>query len=160
MGITRVRDAEWLERTFDEMDVPVAVAQTFARGGRNFQRTHDEEAERQTAEIWRRERGPARRRSERQRPGDERGLTGRLDDHAHPKCPARAEQPPRGEVSRTWMTAVRPAAIVTVRVVMSFFAPVGRGMTDTVSAAARPGSGGTTRDQSDGPYRPGRGSGR
>lgn len=62
VGITRVRDAEWLERTFDEMDVPVAVAQTFARGGRNFQRTHDDEAERQTAEIWRRERGPARRR--------------------------------------------------------------------------------------------------
>jgi hypothetical protein len=32
--------------------VPVAVAATFARGGRNFQRTHDAAAERRTVELW------------------------------------------------------------------------------------------------------------
>lgn len=57
VGIVHVRDATWLPRAFQEEDVPPAVAQTFARGGRNFQRTHDREAERITAEIWRRVRG-------------------------------------------------------------------------------------------------------
>jgi hypothetical protein len=52
VGMRHVRPAEWLERAFDEAEVPAAVAKTFARGGRNFQRTHDEEAERQTAELW------------------------------------------------------------------------------------------------------------
>jgi hypothetical protein len=60
VGITRVRDVEWLERTFAETEVPSAVAPTFARGGRNFQRTHDGEAEGLTAEIWLRERRQAR----------------------------------------------------------------------------------------------------
>jgi hypothetical protein len=54
VGITHVRKTEWLERALAESEVPPAVAQTFARGGRNFQRTHDADAERQTAEIWRR----------------------------------------------------------------------------------------------------------
>jgi hypothetical protein len=40
------------------------VARTFARGGRNFQRTHDVEAERTTAEIWRREHAANRVRQE------------------------------------------------------------------------------------------------
>ncbi len=40
-----------------QTEVPPAVARTFARGGRNFQRTHDDGAERMTAEIWRREGG-------------------------------------------------------------------------------------------------------
>jgi hypothetical protein len=57
VGMVHVRDTTWLPRAIPEDDVPPAVAQTFARGGRNFQRTHDDEAERTTAEIWRRERG-------------------------------------------------------------------------------------------------------
>ena len=52
VGITHVRPARWLHRAFAEAEVPAAVAQTFARGGRNFQRTHDVEAERLTAELW------------------------------------------------------------------------------------------------------------
>jgi hypothetical protein len=54
VGITHVRKAEWLGRPLSEAEVPPAVARTFARGGRNFQRTHDADAERQTAERWRR----------------------------------------------------------------------------------------------------------
>jgi hypothetical protein len=53
VGIEYVRDTKWLPRAFGEAEVPPAVAKTFARGGRNFQRTHDPEAERMTAEIWR-----------------------------------------------------------------------------------------------------------
>jgi hypothetical protein len=52
VGIAYVRDTTWLARAFKEAEVPSAVAQTFARGGRNFQRTHDSQAERMTAEIW------------------------------------------------------------------------------------------------------------
>jgi len=57
VGIVHVRDTTWLARSFQESEVPHAVARTFARGGRNLQRTHDGEAERMTAEIWLRERG-------------------------------------------------------------------------------------------------------
>jgi hypothetical protein len=57
VGIVHVRDTEWLDRTFQDAEVPAAVVRTFARGGRNFQRTHDEEAERMTAAIWGRGRG-------------------------------------------------------------------------------------------------------
>jgi hypothetical protein len=56
VGIVHVRDTTWLPHGFRELEVPPAVAQTFARGGRNFQRTHDHDAERMTAQIWRRER--------------------------------------------------------------------------------------------------------
>jgi hypothetical protein len=52
VGIHHVRAATWLERTFAGDEVPPAVAATFARGGRNLQRTHDDEAERRTAELW------------------------------------------------------------------------------------------------------------
>jgi hypothetical protein len=52
VGIHHVRATTWLDRAFGEDEVPVAVAATFARGGRNFQRTHDEDAERRTAELW------------------------------------------------------------------------------------------------------------
>lgn len=52
VGIHHVRPAVWLEQPFGEHDVPTAVAATFARGGRNLQRTHDAEAERRTAELW------------------------------------------------------------------------------------------------------------
>jgi hypothetical protein len=54
VGIRYVRPADWLPRVFSEAEVPAAVAKTFARGGRNFQRTHDAAAERQTVELWRR----------------------------------------------------------------------------------------------------------
>jgi hypothetical protein len=52
VGIRHVRPAAWLDRPFGEDEVPVAVAATFGRGGRNFQRTHEAGAERQTAELW------------------------------------------------------------------------------------------------------------
>ncbi len=52
VGIVYVRDTKWLAHAFKEAEVPPAVAQTFARGGRNFQRTHDRQAERMTHDIW------------------------------------------------------------------------------------------------------------
>jgi hypothetical protein len=52
VGIVHVRAVDWLDRTFTEAEVPRGVAATFARGGRNFQRIHDEEAEHLTAELW------------------------------------------------------------------------------------------------------------
>jgi len=52
-GLSHVRPADWLDRPFGELDVPADVAATFARGGRNFQRTHGEAVERRTAELWR-----------------------------------------------------------------------------------------------------------
>ena len=57
VGIHDVRPAEWLGRAFEEDEVPPAVAQTFARGGLNFQRTRDAGAERLTADLWAAERG-------------------------------------------------------------------------------------------------------
>jgi hypothetical protein len=54
VGIHHVRPAEWLDRPFGEDEVPAAVAATFARGGRNLQRTHGAAAEARTAELWRR----------------------------------------------------------------------------------------------------------
>jgi hypothetical protein len=52
VGIHHVRPADWLDRPFTAAEIPEAVAATFARGGRNFQRTHSEAAERRTAELW------------------------------------------------------------------------------------------------------------
>lgn len=52
VGIVNVRPTVWLPRIFGEDAVPSAVAATFARGGRNFQRIHDAEAERLTAALW------------------------------------------------------------------------------------------------------------
>jgi hypothetical protein len=52
VGIHHVRPVEWLDHAVGEREVPMAVASTFARGGRNFQRTHDEEAESETAALW------------------------------------------------------------------------------------------------------------
>jgi hypothetical protein len=54
VGITHVRPARWLAHAFTEDEVPVAVARTFARGGRNLQRTHDDEAERVSTGLWER----------------------------------------------------------------------------------------------------------
>ena len=58
VGIHHVRPVDWLDRPVADDDVPPAVAHTFARGGRNFQRTHDVAAERASAALW-----AARRRS-------------------------------------------------------------------------------------------------
>jgi hypothetical protein len=51
-GIAHTRPAGWLERPFGPDDVPAAVAATFARGGRNFQRIHSERAEERTRSLW------------------------------------------------------------------------------------------------------------
>jgi hypothetical protein len=51
-GLTHVRPARWLPHPLREDEVPAAVLATFARGGRNLQRIHDDAAERRTAEIW------------------------------------------------------------------------------------------------------------
>lgn len=52
VGLTHVRPATWLPRRFGPDEVPAAVAATFARGGRNLQRTHDAAAEARTRELW------------------------------------------------------------------------------------------------------------
>ncbi|MCW3039995.1 MAG: hypothetical protein JWM31_1900 [Solirubrobacterales bacterium] len=54
VGIHHVRPADWLEHPFGEDEVPAGVAYTFGRGGRNLQRTHDADAERETAALWER----------------------------------------------------------------------------------------------------------
>jgi hypothetical protein len=57
VGIHHVRPARWLARAFTAGEVPPAVAATFARGGRNLQRTRDGDAERRTAALWEAESG-------------------------------------------------------------------------------------------------------
>jgi hypothetical protein len=52
VGIVHVRPAKWLDRPFHEDEVPGAVSDTFARGGRNLQRVHSEAAERRTSGLW------------------------------------------------------------------------------------------------------------
>jgi hypothetical protein len=52
VGIDHVRPVRWLSRSFGPDEVPVAVAETFARGGRNLQRIHSDLAERQSAALW------------------------------------------------------------------------------------------------------------
>jgi hypothetical protein len=52
VGIHHVRPATWLDRPFGDDEIPAAVAETFARGGRNLQRTRSEAAERRTAALW------------------------------------------------------------------------------------------------------------
>lgn len=52
VGIHHVRATDWLPDPVPEDDVPTAVAHTFGRGGLNFQRTHDEAAEHESAALW------------------------------------------------------------------------------------------------------------
>jgi hypothetical protein len=52
VGIHHVRPASWSEHAFSDESVPGAVFQTFARGGRNFQRIHDRQAELHTQRYW------------------------------------------------------------------------------------------------------------
>jgi hypothetical protein len=52
-GLGHTRAVDWRPEPLGEDDVPAAVAESFARGGRNLQRIHGEQAERRTAELWR-----------------------------------------------------------------------------------------------------------
>jgi hypothetical protein len=52
VDLVHVRPCTWLPEPLIESKVPAAVIATFARGGRNFQRTHDEPAELQSERIW------------------------------------------------------------------------------------------------------------
>lgn len=52
VGLPYVRPADWLSRPFGPDEVPADVAATFARGGRNLQRTHSASAEARTAQLW------------------------------------------------------------------------------------------------------------
>jgi len=52
VGIHHVRAVRWLDHAIGDREVPPAIAATFARGGRNLQRTHDAEAERETVALW------------------------------------------------------------------------------------------------------------
>ncbi len=48
-----VRECRWTVDPVPEHEVPAATLQTFARGGRNFQQTHDPDVGRQSAVVWR-----------------------------------------------------------------------------------------------------------
>ncbi len=52
VGIHHIRPTRWLRVSFGPDAVPVAVAETFARGGRNLQRIHSDLAERQSVALW------------------------------------------------------------------------------------------------------------
>lgn len=54
VGIHHVRATRWARRPAAAQDVPAAVRATFARGGRNFQRSHSPDAEHETAALWQR----------------------------------------------------------------------------------------------------------
>jgi hypothetical protein len=51
--LVHVRRCEWLAEPIDQAQVPGGVRATFARGGRNWQRIHDDDAERLSAGLWR-----------------------------------------------------------------------------------------------------------
>ncbi len=51
-GIHHVRPARWLVEAFDPSSTPEGVIEVFARGGRNLQRIHDEDAERISKLLW------------------------------------------------------------------------------------------------------------
>ena len=54
VDLVNVRDCDWGGPPVDPSLVPAAVAQTFARGGRNLQQIHPGDVEAQTASLWRR----------------------------------------------------------------------------------------------------------
>lgn len=54
VDLVHVRDCDWVAEPVDPALVPAAVAQTFARGGRNWQRIHPGDVEAQTARLWER----------------------------------------------------------------------------------------------------------
>ncbi len=52
VDLVNVRDTDWISVPVDPALVPAAVAQTFARGGRNFQQIHPSNVEAETADLW------------------------------------------------------------------------------------------------------------
>ena len=52
VGLHHVRPATWLPGKFGTRQTPGAVVDTFARGGKNFQRTNDDEAEALSVKLW------------------------------------------------------------------------------------------------------------
>lgn len=50
--LVNVRDCTWLTQPVAPAEVPAAVLHTFARGGRNFQQTHDPDVGTQSHEVW------------------------------------------------------------------------------------------------------------
>lgn len=50
--LVHVRPCAWLAEPVADADVPPAVRATFARGGRNWQRTHDPAVSRLSAALW------------------------------------------------------------------------------------------------------------
>jgi hypothetical protein len=54
VDLVNVRDCDWAVEPVDAALVPAAVAQTFGRGGRNFQQIHPGDVEAQTAALWER----------------------------------------------------------------------------------------------------------
>lgn len=55
VDLVHVRPCDWSAEPVLEHDVPTAVAETFRRGGRNFQQTHDPSVGIATQRIWDRE---------------------------------------------------------------------------------------------------------
>ncbi|MGK2932233.1 MAG: GAF domain-containing protein [Solirubrobacterales bacterium] len=53
VGIHHVRPTDWLDEKFDLARTPLAVIDTFARGGRNFQRINSDRIEVETLGIHR-----------------------------------------------------------------------------------------------------------
>lgn len=54
VDLVHVRPCTWLGAPAAEAEVPPAVRATFARGGMNWQRTHDDAVSRLSAELWER----------------------------------------------------------------------------------------------------------
>ncbi|WP_350352803.1 GAF domain-containing protein [Microbacterium sp. A8/3-1] len=50
--LVHIRRCEWLAEPIDQAEVPAGVRATFARNGRNWQRIHDDDAERLSAGLW------------------------------------------------------------------------------------------------------------
>ncbi|KQU55519.1 hypothetical protein ASG84_22250 [Rhodococcus sp. Leaf278] len=48
-----VRACVWTTEPVPESEVPAATLRTFARGGRNFQQTHDPRVAAESASVWR-----------------------------------------------------------------------------------------------------------
>lgn len=54
VDLVDVRDCDWITAPVDPALVPAAVAQTFARGGRNWQQIHPGDVGAQTTVLWER----------------------------------------------------------------------------------------------------------
>ncbi|GAA1420113.1 GAF domain-containing protein [Agrococcus citreus] len=52
VDLVHVRDCAWLDTPTALQDVPPAVLATFARGGLNWQQTHDAHVSAQSARVW------------------------------------------------------------------------------------------------------------